>query len=159
MVDDGVPVIISTANCQHTGDCKPSTQQQIVQRARSGEYIKSISDMALFTLCTMYKEKMSLKSYYVKSILQSQFPTNHNVTKFHVFNMKKRIKMMIPMLERVSNFQDFPRIFKTTKLRRLDDTPLTDDNIAELGRDIWDELLNDSESEQCFFTFSEYMEA
>ena len=49
--------------------------------------------------------------------------------------------MMMPMLERVSNFQDFPRIFKTTKLRRLDDTPLTDDNIAELGRDIWDELL------------------
>ena len=58
------------------------------------------------------------------------------------------------------NFQDFQRIFKTTKLERgLDDTPLTDDNIAELGRDIWDELLNDSESEHCFFTFAEYMEA
>ena len=46
--------------------------------------------------------------------------------------MKKRIKMMMPMLERVSTFQDFQRIFKTTKLERgLDDTPLTDDNIAE----------------------------
>ena len=55
------------------------------------------------------------------------------------------------MLERISNFQDFQRIFKTTKLDRgLDDTPLTDDNIAELGRDIWDELLNDSDSEHCF---------
>ena len=65
--------------------------------------------------------------------------------------MKKRIKMMMPMLERVSNFQDFQRVFKTTKLDRgLDDTPLTDDNIAELRRDIWDELLNDSESEHCF---------
>ena len=31
--------------------------------------------------------------------------------------------------------------------------------IAELGRDIWDELLNDSESKHWFFTFSEYIEA
>ena len=37
LVDDGVPVVISTSNCQHTGSCKPSTQQQIIQRARSGE--------------------------------------------------------------------------------------------------------------------------
>ena len=47
---------------------------------------------------------------------------------------------MMPMLERVSNFQDFQQVFKTTKLDRgLDDTSLTDDNIAKLGRDIWDE--------------------
>ena len=71
--------------------------------------------------------------------------------------MKKRIKMMMPMLERVSNFQHFKRVFKTPKLDRgLDNTPLTDDNIAELGRDIWDKLLNDSELEHCFFTFAEY---
>ena len=52
---------------------------------------------------------------------------------------------MMPMLERVLNFQDFQQVFKTTKLNRgLEDTPLTDDNIAGLGRDIWDELLKDS---------------
>ena len=157
--NDGIPVIISSANCVHTGNCKPSTQQQIIQRARSGEYIKCISDVALFTLCTIYKQKMTIKSNYVKSILQSQFPSNHNVTKFHVFNMKKRIKMMMPMLENVSNFQDFQTVFKTTKIiKGLDDAPLTDDNIAELGRDTWDELLNDSETDHCFFTFAEYMQ-
>ena len=104
---------------------------------------------------------MPIKSYYVKFILQSQFSSNHNVNKFHVFNMKKKIKMMMPMLERVPNFQDFQIIFKTTKLDRgLDDTPLTDDNITKFGRDIWDALLNDSESEHCFFfTFAEYMGA
>ena len=57
MLEDGTPIIISTANCQHTGTCNPSTQQQIIQRACSGEYIKCISDVALFTLCTIYKEK------------------------------------------------------------------------------------------------------
>ncbi len=69
-----------------------------------------------------------------------------------MYNMKKRIKMMMPMLERFSSFQDFQQIFKTTKLDRgLDDTPLIDENIAELGRDIWGELLKDSESEHCYF--------
>ena len=41
----------------------------------------------------------------------------------------------------------------------MDDTPLTDDSIAKLGRDIWDELLKDSELEHCIFPFAEYMEA
>ena len=35
---------------------------------------------------------------------------------------------------------------------------LTDDNIAELGKNIWDKLLNDSESEHCSCTFAEYIE-
>ena len=65
MVDDSVAVIISTSNCQHTGSCKPFTQQQIIQRADKCENIKWISDVALLTLCTIYKQKMSLKSYYV----------------------------------------------------------------------------------------------
>ena len=55
------------------------------------------------------------------------------------------------MLKRVSSFHDFQRIFKTTKLDRgLDDTLRTNDNIFKLGRDIWDNFLNDSESEHCF---------
>ena len=127
LVDDGTPIIISTSNRQHTGSCNPSTQQQIIH-ARSGKYTQCISDVALYTSCTIYKEKKSIESYYVKSTLQSQFPTNHNISKFRVFNMKKRVKMVKPILERVSSFQDFQRIFKTTKLDRgLDDTPLTDD--------------------------------
>ena len=35
LVDDSVPVIISTSNCHHTGNCKPSTQQQIIQCVHS----------------------------------------------------------------------------------------------------------------------------
>ena len=71
--------------------------------------------------------------------------------------MKKKIKQMMPMLEKVSSSQDFQILFKTTKFkttkfdRGLDDSPLTDDNIAELGRDTGDELLIESKSEHCFF--------
>ena len=69
LVDDGISTLISTADCHHTGNCNPSAQQQIIQRARSGEYVKCIRDASLYTLCTIYKEKMSIKSYYIKSIL------------------------------------------------------------------------------------------
>ena len=40
LVDDSVAVIISTSNCQHTGSCKPFTQQQIIQHADKCENIK-----------------------------------------------------------------------------------------------------------------------
>ena len=41
------------------------------------------------------------------------------------------------MLERVFNFQDFQQVFKTTKLARdKGDMSLSDDSIAELGREI-----------------------
>ena len=63
----------------------------MMQRISSGEYVKYISDAVLFALCTLQRETISIKSYYyVKSILQSQFASSHNVIKFHVFNMTKR---------------------------------------------------------------------
>ena len=66
---------------------------------------------------------------------------------------------MMTMLDRVPNFEHFQQLFKTTKLGSwLDDISLTDDNIAELGKDIWDKLLNNSESEHCCSTFAEYIE-
>ena len=36
---------------RHSGDCKPSTQQHIFTKCRSGKYVEDISSMALYTLC------------------------------------------------------------------------------------------------------------
>ena len=44
---------------------KPSTQQQIFQCAHGGEYIKYICDVPLFTVYTIHKGEVPLKSYYV----------------------------------------------------------------------------------------------
>ena len=65
VVKDGVNVIISKANVKHTGECKPSRLQQVMQRSRSGAYVKNISDISLFTICTMLKDKtfMILRIY------------------------------------------------------------------------------------------------
>lgn len=90
---DDVPVVISKAEYEHTGSCNPSTQQQIVQRSRSGDYIKKISDQSLFTLVTMYERTGSLPSPLVREILAAQFPRNKNVSRNHVYYMKKRFRI------------------------------------------------------------------
>ena len=111
------------ANIEKTA--KPSTQQQIFQCAYGGEYIKYICDVPLFTLYAIYKGEVPLKSYYVNSILHSQFPTNRNMTYVHVFHMKKRIRIMMIMLDGVPNFQYFQQVFRTTNLGSwLDDISL-----------------------------------
>ena len=78
-VDDNLAVIISASNCQHTGSCKAFTQQQIIQCAHKCEYIKWISDVALFTLCSIDKEKMSLNSYYVAFMGRLQMANNDQI--------------------------------------------------------------------------------
>ena len=90
---DDVPVGINKAEYDHTGSCNPSTQQQIVQRTRSGDYIKKFSDQSLFTLVTMYKRTGSLPIPLVREILAAQFPRNKNVSRNHVYYMKKRFRI------------------------------------------------------------------
>ena len=105
---DGVPVVISKAECEHTGSCNPSTQQQIVQRSRSGDYFKKISDQSLFTLVTMYERTGSLPSPLVREILAAQFPRNKNVTYNHVYYMKKRGSEYSTFLE---GYRQLQRLF------------------------------------------------
>ena len=42
VVDDGIYVIISKANLNHTRQCSPSRIQYVMQRSRSGAYVKKI---------------------------------------------------------------------------------------------------------------------
>ena len=65
-VDNCVNVNISTANIEHTGDCKPSRLPQVTQSSRSGEYVKNISGVALYILCTMMKDEGKLSSSFIK---------------------------------------------------------------------------------------------
>ena len=55
-------------------------------------------------------------------------------------------------------FQDFQNIYKTSKLHtRIDDIPLSDDNIAQMGKDLWLEIMNDDNCEDSMITFKECM--
>ena len=141
VVKDGVNVIISKANLEHTGDCKPSRLQQVKQRSRSGAYVKNISDISMYTLCTMLKDEGKLSSSFIKQVLKTQFPANKNVTNRHVYWMKNRIKSIMPIMHNCDSFNDFQDMFKTSRLHvGIDDIPLTDDNITQMGKNLWLEI-------------------
>ena len=56
------------------------------------------------------------------------------------------------------NFQDFVNMFKTTKLPiGIDNMPLTEDNIVQMGKDLWIEIMNDNNNTDTMVTFQEYM--
>ena len=58
---DNVPVIITKAICDHTGTCDPCSQQQMIVRQRSGQYVAKLSIDTIYTLCSMYTQFGILK--------------------------------------------------------------------------------------------------
>ena len=55
-------------------------------------------------------------------------------------------------------FHDFQNIYKTSKLHTgIDNIPLTDDNITQMGKDLWLEIMNDDNCENSMITFQEYI--
>ena len=49
-------------------------------------------------------------------------------------------------------------MFNTTKLPiGIDNMPLTEDNIVQMGRDLWIEIMNDDNNTDTMVTFQEYM--
>ena len=63
------------------------------------------------------------------------------------------------MSARVFNsFQDFVNIFNTSKLSNgIDNTPLTADNIVQMGKDLWLEIMNDDDNIDTILKFQEDM--
>ena len=56
------------------------------------------------------------------------------------------------------NFKNSPDMFKTTRLHNgLDAIPLTDDNIAQMTKELWIEIMNDDNCQDSIITFQEYM--
>ena len=55
--------------------------------------------------------------------------------------MKNRIKTIIPRMHNCDSFNDFQDMFKTFRLHvGVDDIPLTDDNIVQMGKELWLEI-------------------
>ena len=72
--DDMTPVTIKKACCVHGGLCKPSSQQQMWVRSRTGQYNKGISEGAIFTLCNFLKHNKKLKSTTIEKIPNEWMP-------------------------------------------------------------------------------------
>ena len=156
---NGVPVIITKATCEHTGTCEPCSQQQMIVRQRSGQYVAKLSVDTIYTLCSMYTQFGILKSNIVKPYLQTAFPKNKNVTKHNIWSLKRKIKEISKEVGKTDDFVTFEAKFKSSNLEvGIEDMSSYDDNIAEIGQEMWKDLMNEKSGDDTFCTFYEYMQ-
>jgi len=160
---DNTFITIENAVCEHGGHCKPSSQQQIMVRSRSGLYVKNVSDTAIFTLCNMLKHNSGgrLKTVTIKSILQPIWPINKNISKHDIFNVRLRIRRLLPRLEKCDTFESFQKSINTSQLLAgLDSENMSDDEAYDMATLVWKELLNKGgdNSSDSLLCFEEYLQ-
>lgn len=158
--DAGTPIIISKLDLSHGGSCNPSSQQQLVARARSGKYVKSINDLALYQLCTMSKNgEGRLKTSSIKSIIKPFWPTNKNISKGDIYNLRRKIARIMPHMDNLDNFETFQNFAKVNELHSgLDDVPLNENDNTEIAKELWLEIMSKKTDEDSIVTFKEYMD-
>ena len=159
---DNISITIVEAVCKHGGQCRQSPQQQIMVRSRSGLYIKNISENALFILCNMLKHNNGrLKSITIKNILQPIWPINKNISKHDIFNVKLRIRRLLPRFEKCDTFESFQKIINTSQLLAgLDSENMSDDEAYDMATSLWKELFNKGgdDSSDSLLRFEEYLQ-
>ena len=120
-----------------------------------------MSSFSYYQLCNTMQNTGSLKSSYIKEVLKQQFPSNKNVTFAHVFNTRRKVKSMLPKLSNIESFTEFQSLCNISNLELgLDNTPISDDDIAIIAKEKWSELMengNNNEYEDSIITFKEYM--
>ena len=117
-------------------------------RSRSGLYIKNVSETAFFTLCNMLKHNGILKSITIKNVLQPICPKNKSISKHYIFNVRLRIKRLLPRIEKCDTFESFQKSINTSKLiAGLDDTTMSDDKAYEIVSSVRKDLFNNGKNE------------
>ena len=102
----------------------------------------------------MLKDEGKLSSLFIKQVLKTQFPANKNVANRYVYWMKNRITSIMPRMHHCDSFNDFQDVFKTSRLHAgVDDIPPTEDNIAQMRKDLWLQIMNDDNCEDSILTF------
>ena len=84
--------------CEHGGLCEPNRTNLVVARQRTGKYTANINTQVLFNLCNMYENYGRLTSGVIKNVCSPMFPITHPMTKNDVFNIRIKIRRLLPTL-------------------------------------------------------------
>ena len=100
----------------------------------------------------MYTQCGILKSNIVKPYLQTAFPKNENVTKHNIQSLKRKIKEISKEVGTTDDFVTFEANFKLLNLEvGIEDMSSYDENIAEIGQEMWKDLMNEKSMEMTHF--------
>ena len=65
---------------------------------------------------------------------------------------------LVPISSRSLHFKDFQHLCNTSNLvAGLEDIPLSDDNAAQVGKEVWEEIMSNDNDDDVLITFKEFM--
>ena len=152
---------ITSANYDHGGGCRPSTQNLVMAQERCGQYFKSITSSKMFTLCSMM-ENGKLSSSSVKRVIRPIWPKKKKIKAQDVFNIKKKVLKMLPTLRANPDYEQFCAVVNDSML--LDgidnDGDIDDDQAHLLARDdMWLEVLQSgADDDDSIINLVEYLD-
>ena len=150
--------------CEHGGLCEPNRTNLVVARQRTGKYTANINTQVLFNLCNMYENYGRLTSGVIKNVCSPMFPITHPMTKNDVFNIRIKIRRLLPTLRAAGgDYDQFKQVVNaSTMLQGIENQPdIDDDEAYALATELWLETLNDYDFKagtQGYVSFSQYLE-
>ena len=109
----------------------------------------------------MLKHNVKLKTITIKNILQPIWPKNKNISKHDIFNLRLRIKRLLPKIENCDAFDSFQKFINASQLMTgLDDEQISDDEAYEMAMSVWKDLFNKggNESSDSLLCFEEHLQ-
>ena len=80
------------------------------------------------------------------------------MTSSKVFNMKRKLIDLIPIMKSFESYNGFEALCDTSNLDiGLDKTPLSDNNIATIAKELWQEIISKEPNEYSIVTFKEHI--
>ena len=149
---------------RHGGDCHPCTQNRIATMQRSGQYIKSLPDQPMYTLCNMPDRNGYLKGSTIRDIMgQGVWPVQKVMSKHDVFNINVKIHRLLPILKSTAgDFEQFQLIANSNGILSGLETnmSLDDDEAYAMSHNVLLEVQNsiDGSGEDAIFKFVDYLE-
>ena len=71
--------------------------------------------------------------------------------------MKCKVKSMLPPISNIQSFREFEQLCNSSNLELdLDNTPIPDDNIVEVAKEVWEEHTTHISHDNAIITFQEY---
>ena len=101
-----------------------------------------------------------LKCETIKNIISPICPVNKNISKWDAFDLKLKVKRMLPNLEGCKTFEDFQKIVNSSYLLEgLDNVKINDDEANKFATETWKEKMNDGNMSKSdsLVTFKEHL--
>ncbi len=151
-VDDGVPVIISKINCDHTGQCKPSNNNKSCNGKKKVYKFRTSQIFPFCINCSKHQESGYISNEFFREILQIQYPKNKDITKYDVYNMKRKLQKSNPYMRDIATFCEFQLIFSSSNLEiGIDHIPKSEEDLVEMPKEIWSDIINEKGYNETYF--------